>query len=136
MFPSSLLSKINLVVIILLIIGVLFLAWRLESAKSTIQELETSVSSYAASLDSANSSIKEVNKQIQQLAADKQVHEQKVYQITASASNRIEKLERNRSKEATVVAKPGLVENKINDAFKAQQNSLSCVTGNQSLCKN
>lgn len=135
MFPASLLSKVNLFIIILLIIGVLFLAWRLEAAKGTISKLETSLESYATSLQTANSRIEETNKQVAQLAQDKQAHEKKVYDIATSANVRIGKLEKNRAREALVVAKPGLVENKINDAFKTQQNKLSCVTGNVALCE-
>ena len=136
MNPASLLSKVNLVIIAVLAIVVFFLFWRLEVAKGTIANLETSLTSYNASLTAANDSIKEVNKQVQQLALDKQTHDKKVYEITASASNRITKLEKNRARENLVLAKPGLTEIKINDAFKRQQDKLSCVTGNVELCVN
>lgn len=136
MNPASLLSKVNLAIIAVLAIVVFFLFWRLEVAKGTIANLETSLTSYSASLTAANNSIKEVNKQVQQLALDKQTHDKKVYEITASASNRITKLEKNRAKENLVLAKPGLTEIKINDAFKKQQDKLSCVTGNVELCVN
>ena len=136
MNPASLLSKVNLAIIAILTIVVFFLFWRLEVANGIIANLETSLESYNASLTAANNSIKEVNKQVQQLSLDKQAHDKKVYQITASASNRITKLERNRAKENLVLAKPGLIETKINDAFKKQQDKLSCVTGNVELCAN
>lgn len=136
MNPASLLSKVNLAIIAVLAIVVFFLFWRLEVAKGTIANLETSLTSYSASLTAANNSIKEVNKQVQQLALDKQTHDKKVYEITASASNRITKLEKNRARENLVLAKPGLTEIKINDAFKKQQDKLSCVTGNVELCVN
>lgn len=136
MNPASLLSKVNLAIIAVLAIVVFFLFWRLEVAKGTIANLETSLTSYSASLTAANNSIKEVNKQVQQLALDKQTHDKKVYEITNSASNRITKLEKNRAMENLVLAKPGLTEIKINDAFKKQQDKLSCVTGNVELCVN
>lgn len=133
--PASFLSKINLSIIALLVIAVLFLGWRLESTKGTIQQLENNLDAYASSLNSANESIKEVNKQIKQLALDKQKHEKKVFSITASANERILKLEGNRAKENVVLAKPGLTETKINAAFKKQQDKLSCVTGNIEVCE-
>ena len=57
-------------------------------------------------------------------------------QIANSASSRISKLEKNKTRENLVIAKPGLVENKINNSFVTSQEKLSCVSGNIDLCKN
>lgn len=44
-------------------------------------------------------------------------------------------LESMRGREQTVVARPGLVESKINDSFQEQQLRLACITGDSTACE-
>ena len=43
-------------------------------------------------------------------------------------------LESYRGREATIIAKPGLITKKINKAYKKQQDKLSCLTGATEKC--
>jgi uncharacterized coiled-coil DUF342 family protein len=68
-------------------------------------------------------------------------YEESIKQLAALTTKRdleynetVRKLDKLRDREATVIAKPSLVEKKINEAFNKSQLELRCITGDKEAC--
>lgn len=100
----------------------------LQESKNKISNLEVEVKSYAIAFE-------EIDAKLKNLAEQRIAHEAKV----VSLNNEINKAKRDlnalKNREATVVAKPKLVELKINKAFQKQQKRYACLTGDTTLCE-
>lgn len=63
------------------------------------------------------------------------ITDQAVSKLTQEASLNKRKLSELSGRESTVVAKPGLVEIKLNKAFNETQERIGCITGDTNLCQ-
>lgn len=81
-----------------------------------------------ASVDRLQKSIREV-KDLQIIT------DQTVSALTQETNSNKRKLSELSGRESIVVAKPGLVEIKLNKAFNETQRELGCITGDTNLCQ-
>jgi septal ring factor EnvC (AmiA/AmiB activator) len=118
--------NIKLIIAVLLIIaalgGVLYFEIQSHGAtKEELKSLETTVALMQNSIDTANSSRLKVDKKVNAIATETSYLERELSQY--------------RDREKVVLAKPGLVELKINKSFNKYQKSLACETGDTLICQ-
>ncbi len=104
------------------------MAVELQNTKNSVASLEVTIKSYELAIEETNARIRVVEEQ-------RLTHEASVLGLT----NEIEKAKRDltslKHREKTVVAKPKLVELKINKAFVKQQKTYACITGDKTACE-
>lgn len=103
-----------------------------------VEELEQTkiqVTALATQLEAQNSEFLRIEKRIETVELQRKTHENSIIAL----NNRVEQQKRAlvdlKQREKTVVAKPGLVEIKINKAYTAQQKAYMCLTGDTTACE-
>lgn len=117
-----------------MLVAILGLGWYSQSLKGTIELQATQLVGFSTALDTANKSISDTNTRLLAVEAQRESHESKVRSIGNAIDKAKSDLDGLKKREATVVAKSGLVELKINKAFIKQQEKIACITGNETLC--
>lgn len=80
-------------------------------------------------------SIDKLEKSIEDARVLQVTTEQAVQELTKETNSNKRKLSELSGRENIVVAKPGLVEIKLNKAFNKTQRELGCITGDTNLCQ-
>lgn len=133
--PSSFLSKLNIVLVLIMAAVIVFLLFRNQFLNNKTEVLETSIKSHVVTLDYANAEILRVSTAVLEMQKRSVSYNKKVADIQSSVAQNKRTLQGLKGREATVVAKPTLVENKINKAYIKSQEKLACVSGELSLCE-
>jgi septal ring factor EnvC (AmiA/AmiB activator) len=103
-----------------------------------VEELENTkaaVSALSVQLEAQNTEFARIEERIKSVELQRKAHETSVMNL----NNRVEQQKRAlaglKQREKTVMAKPGLVEIKINKAYTAQQKAYMCLTGDTTACE-
>ena len=80
-------------------------------------------------------SLDNLQKSIQQVKDLQVITDQTVSKLTQESNLNKRNLSELSGRESIVVAKPGLVEIKLNKAFNKTQQELGCITGDTNLCQ-
>jgi chromosome segregation ATPase len=103
-----------------------------------VEELETTkaaVSALSLQLEAQSTEFARIEERIKFVEAQRKTYERSVLAL----DNRLEQQKRElislKNREETVLAKPGLVELKINKAYTAQQKAYMCLTGDKTACE-
>lgn len=117
-----------------MLIAILGLGWYSQSLKGTIGLQEEKLAAFNSALVTANASITDTNSRLLIVEQERKRHESSLSNINSDIDKAKSELDGLKRREATVVAKSGLVELKINKAFIKQQEKIACITGNAALC--
>lgn len=117
-------SKIIVILIILMGIGGYLYYTEIESHAETRADLAVQSRAKEALAQSIKDSERE-----------RRAVENEVKEITLEATELKRELSSLRNREDVVLAKPGLVEIKINKSFNKTQRLLACITGDTKLCE-
>jgi DNA repair ATPase RecN len=103
-----------------------------------VEELETTkaaVSALSLQLEAQSTEFARIEERIKLVELQRKTYERSVLAL----DNRLEQQKRElislKNREETVLAKPGLVELKINKAYTAQQKAYMCLTGDKTACE-
>lgn len=86
-------------------------------------------------LASVQTELLNIKEKISKLDKDRVEVETKLSSIVLDVNKDIRELESFKGRESVLMAKPGLVEIKINKSFSSTQQQLACATGDINLCQ-
>tara|TARA_Y100001963_G_C6468911_1_gene303566 strand:- start:18 stop:389 length:372 start_codon:yes stop_codon:yes gene_type:complete len=118
-------SKIIAILIILMTVGGYLYYTEIESHAETRAELKIQEKAKETLVKSIKDSERE-----------RRAVESEVERLNLESTQQRRELSSLRDREDVVLAKPGLVEIKINKSFKKSQELLACLTGDTKLCEN
>jgi chromosome segregation ATPase len=120
-------KSINTYLILFLFVGVVSVGYLYKNALVDLGEANSKVESLVLEIDAANKRIEEERKKL----ANLEIEKENVQQTFRATKSELDKL---KGRQATVKAKPVLVERKIQASFDTFMNNVQCDTGAIEKC--